>query len=70
MTALVAAVVDGQLLVRWTPAGPVLPEADAAPEGSSSDRLPAARGARTTRALAPTLLLADEQALTLDRRGR
>jgi hypothetical protein len=66
VTALVAAVVDGQLLVRWTPAGPVLPETDEAPEGSSSDQLPAVWGARTARGLAPTLLLADEPTLTLD----
>jgi hypothetical protein len=65
VTALVAAVVGGRLLVRSSPVGPVLPEASEAREGPSPDQLAAAWDATTARPLAPALLLAQEPALTL-----
>ena len=66
MTALVAAVVDGRLLVRSTPAGPVLPESAETEEGPTQDQLAAVWGTEAARSMAPALRLASEPAaLTL-----
>ena len=65
MTALVAGVVDGRLLVRSTAAGPVLPEAAETEEGPTQDQLAAVWGASSARPVAPALRLADQPALTL-----
>lgn len=65
MTALVAAVVGGVLLVRTSPTGPVLPEAATAGDGPDPDQLAAVWGATWARALAPAQQVAEDPAVVV-----